>query len=194
VGAEQRRDESDRLAHVEQLNREIVQLEGEVEQLDVQVADLQRAIDHHRVRAPVAGVVGELADVRLGAIVEEGERLAAVVPSGDLQIVAEFTAPDAVGRIATGQSARMRLHGFPWTQYGTLGATVEKVATEAHDGRIRVELEVDADEPADIPLQHGLPGTVEVEVEAVSPLTLVLRAAGRLLTQSSENVAAGGHG
>jgi hypothetical protein len=33
-----------------------------------------------------------------------------------------------------------------------------------------------------IPLQHGLPGTVEVEVDHVPPATLVLRTAGRLFT------------
>ena len=33
-----------------------------------------------------------------------------------------------------------------------------------------------------IPLQHGLPGTVEVEVDRVSPAALVLRHAGRMLS------------
>jgi membrane fusion protein (multidrug efflux system) len=31
-----------------------------------------------------------------------------------------------------------------------------------------------------IPLQHGLPGSVEVQVEEVSPAVLVLRTAGQL--------------
>jgi membrane fusion protein (multidrug efflux system) len=41
-----------------------------------------------------------------------------------------------------------------------------------------VELRLDA--PAsDIPLQHALPGTVEIQVEKISPASLILRAAGR---------------
>ena len=55
-----------------------------------------------------------------------------------------------------------------------------RVGSEAQDGLIRVELDV---EPLDdsLPLEHGLPGTIEVEVERISPAALVLRSAGKLL-------------
>ena len=43
-----------------------------------------------------------------------------------------------------------------------------------------------------IPLQHGLPGTVEVEVERVSPATLVLREVGKHLGVPPQNVTATG--
>jgi hypothetical protein len=39
-------------------------------------------------------------------------------------------------------------------------------------------------------LQHGLPGTVEVEVERISPATLVLREVGTHLGVPSRNAAA----
>ena len=38
--------------------------------------------------------------------------------------------------------------------------------------------------PPGIPLEHGLPGSTEVEVERVSPALLVLRAAGQFLGTS----------
>ena len=123
-------------------------------------------------------------------MVREGDRLAAVVPRGELQVVADFLPPSALGRIRPGQPARLRLEGFPWTQYGSLAATVSRVASEVRNGRIRVELSVDSNGASPIPLQHGLPGTVEVEVERVSPATLVLRAAGKLLARP----VAGGQG
>jgi membrane fusion protein (multidrug efflux system) len=34
-----------------------------------------------------------------------------------------------------------------------------------------------------IPLQHGMPGSLEIEVERVTPAGLVLRSLGKLLTQ-----------
>jgi len=55
------------------------------------------------------------------------------------------------------------------------------VAHEARDGQIRVELSMLSDPLSVIPLQHGLPGTIEVEVEQVAPVTLVLRAVGKRL-------------
>jgi membrane fusion protein (multidrug efflux system) len=77
----------------------------------------------------------------------------------------------------------MRLDGFPWTQYGTIAATVTSVASEVRDGRVRVELTVHPNPASPIPFQHGLPGSVEVEVEHVSPATLLLRVAGKLLAK-----------
>jgi membrane fusion protein (multidrug efflux system) len=55
------------------------------------------------------------------------------------------------------------------------------VANEARDGAIRVELRLVPEALTTIPLQHGLPGTVEVEVERVSPAALVLRGVGQRL-------------
>ena len=47
--------------------------------------------------------------------------------------------------------------------------------SEVRDGQIRVELAFLTDPASPIPFQHGLPGTVEVEVERVSPAALVRR-------------------
>ena len=69
-------------------------------------------------------------------------------------------------------------------------ATVTSVAAEARDGVIRVELQLPPETPTAMPLQHGLPGTVEVEVERISPAALVLRAVGTRLGVSTRRAAA----
>ena len=58
-----------------------------------------------------------------------------------------------------------------------------RVAGEVREGQVRVELVVPADAKTTIPLQHGLPGSIEVEVETISPFELFLRNAGRLVTE-----------
>jgi membrane fusion protein (multidrug efflux system) len=73
------------------------------------------------------------------------------------------------------------MFGFPWTKYGMLLAEVDRVGNEPKDGLIRVELVLRLPQRTNIPLQHGLPGSAEVEVERVSPFALVLDAAGRFL-------------
>jgi membrane fusion protein (multidrug efflux system) len=80
----------------------------------------------------------------------------------------------------------LRLDGFPWTEYGSIGATVTHVGSEVRDGRIRVELALNPHSASSIPMQHGLPGTVQVEVERISPASLVLRVVGRGLGGSKE--------
>jgi membrane fusion protein (multidrug efflux system) len=114
-------------------------------------------------------------------VIKAADRVGVIVPPGTPHAVGLFPAA-AVGRIHPGQPARLRLEGFAWTQYGTLGATVQALGNEAKDGLVRVELSLDPDLTSRIPREHGLPGTVEVEIERISPAVLVLRAAGHLFT------------
>src|SRR5262245_38929245 len=183
LDSDHRTQESDRHARLEGLRRDVTRLAGDMATATATVERLAHEIEGRRVRAPMTGRLGEVAELRIGSVVREGDRLAAVVPRGDLQVVADFLPPTALGRLRHGQPARLRLEGFPWTQYGSLAASVSRVASEVRNGRVRVELRVDPDDASPIPLQHGLPGTVEVEVERVTPATLMLRAAGTLLAR-----------
>jgi len=191
---EQSTKESDRKVRLERLQHEITQLEGQRTTTAATIERIQNEIEKRRIRAPVAGPLGEVATLRIGAVVREGDRLGAVVPPGKLRVVAEFPPPAALGRVRPGQPARLRLEGFPWAQYGSIRATVGNVASEIRAGRVRVELEVDAEPVSRIPLQHGLPGAIEVEVERVSPAALVLRAAGKLLASPAVRVSGTGGG
>lgn len=170
--------ESDRRKRVAELEREVVELRGAETTERARAARLEHEAGLLRIRAPIAGRIGEAAELRVGSVVEVGEKLASVVPTGEVRAAAYFPAA-ALGRVRAGQPARVRLAGFPWTEYGTLPARVSYVATETREGRFRVELALSRDAASSAPVQHGLPGSVEVEVERVSPATLVMRVAGR---------------
>lgn len=173
--------EGDRRARLAALEAQEVGLRGEIGAATAASLRLEHAVGLRHVRAPVSGRVGEVAaEFRVGSVVRAGERLGAIVPPGAPCAVALFPAA-AVGRLRPGQPARLRLHGFPWTQYGTIPARVARVGDEARGGRIRVELDLRPDPRSPIPVAHGLPGTVEVEVERATPAALALRAAGRVL-------------
>jgi len=173
--------ESERQAQIEELRTRLVQIEGEKSTASASIERLESEVNRRSIRAPVDGRLGEVANLRVGSVVREGDKLAAIIPIGKLRVVATFLPEDALGRVRAGQHARLRLEGFPWAQYGSVSATVTKLANEVRDGHIRVELAVEPNSTSRIPLQHGLPGTIEVRVEEVSPASLVLRAAGRLL-------------
>jgi multidrug resistance efflux pump len=178
---DRRAQRSNRKVRLERLRREATQLEGQMASAAAAIERLEYEIERRRIRAPVTGRLGEVASLRIGAVVREGDKLGAVVPPGTLKAVADFLPPAALGRIHPGQPAWLRLEGFPWTQYGAIAAMVTSVASEVRDGQVRVELAVRPNPAPPIPVQHGLPGTVEVEVDRVSPATLVLRTAGLLL-------------
>lgn len=179
---EQRVREYDREARVHRLQGDVTRLEGQIATTTASIKRLQYEIEKCVIRAPVSGRLAEVAVLRPGSYVAEGEKLAIVLPRGNYRVIAEFSPPAALGRVRRGQSATMRLQGFPWSQYGSVSATVTDVAGEIREGRIRVELAVDPNSHLAVALQHGMPGTVEVMVERVSPVELALRAAGRLAT------------
>ncbi len=156
-------------------------LEGEAETTAVEIERIRHEIGKRSIRAPRAGEIGDVVDLRVMTMVEEGERLGTILAAGDIKVIADFAAASALGRVRLGQEARLRLDGFPWTQFGMVSATVDRVASEPRAGRLRVELEVDAGGAARVPLQHGLTGTVEVEVERISPAGLLLRTLGKSL-------------
>ena len=133
------------------------------------------------IRAPIGGTLAEAAVLRVGGVLKEGDKIGIIVPSGRMIVVAQFPPRAALGRLAPGQPAQLRLDGFPWMQWGAVAAKVEHVAGEVRDGSVRVELSVDSSRPTRVPLQHGLPGSVEVAVEQVSPATLLLRTAGSMV-------------
>jgi membrane fusion protein, adhesin transport system len=176
---------SERSAALEALRRDVAELKGQSELATATIARLRQDIEKHLIRAPVAGVIGEAPSLDVGAFVDEGGVLASIVPSGGLRVVADFVPERVLGRVAPGQSARMRLDGFPWAQFGTVALKVEHMASEIRDGRIRVELLPEPGQDARL-LQHGLPGSVEVEIERTTPLVLALRAAGQRLSTRAQ--------
>jgi membrane fusion protein, adhesin transport system len=180
----------DALARIENLRRSIVSLEGDMATARATIARIRQTIDRHIIRAPVAGRIGDVAALYEGAYVAEGQRLVSVVPPGGLTIVGDFNPGSAMGRVHPGQHATMRLDGFPWARYGTIDATVSRVATEIHDGVLRVDFTPARSGNPTAIMQHGIPGVIEVAIERAAPASLVLRAAGFLLSRTNRQIAA----
>jgi membrane fusion protein (multidrug efflux system) len=166
--------------HLAELSARIAELEASIARRRGELESLRKEWDDHRVRATADGLIGELADIRPGSFVATGIRIATIVPIGVLHAVAEFIPAKAIGLVAPGQSARIRLDGFPAAQYGTLQARVVDVAGEIRNGTIRVDLALASDHISSIPLQHGQPGIVQIEVGRVSPVELIVRTGVRM--------------
>jgi multidrug resistance efflux pump len=174
---EQRAKEATARANVESLRVDLAKRAGELSGSRAALARSENEIGRRQVRAPVDGVVGELLPLTAGALVKQGTRLASVVPDGALQIVAQFTPASAAGRVHAGERARFRIQALGWTGGATLEARVTRVATEAIDGLVRVELQA-LPNGVRVPVEHGLPGIVDVETDRLSPLQFLLRTAG----------------
>lgn len=175
---ERSRDESDRRNDLREIERDYAAAEGDLAAQQAMVRRLRTESGWRLVRAPVAGRIGELARLDGGAVIAAGERLGTVIPGERLKVLAGFPPAQALGRVRPGQAAELRLEAFPWTEYGGVRARVARVGGELRDGRVWAELTLEQGGSGRIPLQHGLPGTVVVETERLSPAGLLLRVVG----------------
>lgn len=178
-----RRDLADRRAQAESLRRDLAEVTALRDTAAVQVKRLEVEKARHTIRAPIDGLLGQVRAPQIGSVIAVGQTVAVITPQSALELVADFAPEQAVGRVRAGQHARMRVTGFPWTQYGMIDATVTAVSSEVADGRIRVKLALDERSAPAIPRRHGLIGGVEIELEEVSPATVLARAAGQLFAQ-----------
>jgi membrane fusion protein (multidrug efflux system) len=176
--------QQDRVGRIARLRNELAGIDSVRDEATAAANRLQFEITQREVRAPISGTIAEVAPLKVGTVVSAGDRICTIVPDGLLKVVASFAPSVALGRVREGQPARVRLEGFPWTQYGAAAARVSNVAGEIRDGSVRVELTLTTrDSP--IPFQHGLPAEVDVEVDRLSPMVMVLRAAGARLSLSA---------
>ncbi len=180
-----RQNEARAEASLAEIGREMAALTAELNMAGAASARLDHDVEERVIRAPVAGFLGEVTALKPGAVVELGDRVAVVIPGGEFEVVAYFAASDSLGRIRSGQPAKLGLFAYPWIRFGKLGARVERVSSEAADGRIRVELRLSGPPPAAVTIQHGLPGKLAVEVERVAPIELLLRVVGKRIESQS---------
>jgi len=176
---------SARQSRIEAIRSDIDRIVGEFGAADNTVLQLENDLSRHSIRAPSRGHLGTVINLKLGGYVHEGDRIAAIIPDGGLRVIAEFEPRIAMGRVRAGQLGRLRLDGFPWAQYGSVMATVIKVGSELRDGKVRVEL--DPSPKPGLTLQHGLPGTLQIVVERLSPAALLVRKAGGYLGRTTDS-------
>src|SRR5262249_53576885 len=83
--AEQQTRERDRRAHPERLKGEVPQMEGDIATAPATLERLGHEVEQRRIRAPVAGRLGEAATLQSGAVLREGEILGAILPPSALK-------------------------------------------------------------------------------------------------------------
>ncbi len=171
----------ERDVRLRQIAAQKAKLEADLTVSGAAIKRLQYEIERRQIRAPVSGRLAECAILPPGSHIGEGQQLGIILPSSEVRVVAQFLPAAAFGKLHEGQPATLRLDGFPWAQFGVVKARVSRVASEIRDGKVRVELAVDRVPHPRIPIQHGLPGSVEIEIEHTTPATLLLRSAGTLV-------------
>ncbi|MBX3737594.1 MAG: HlyD family efflux transporter periplasmic adaptor subunit [Candidatus Didemnitutus sp.] len=114
------------------------------------------------VRAPVAGAIQGLVGVSTGAFVNAAQPIANISPDDRLRVETLVSARD-IGLVRVGQTVRLQVDAFPYTQWGLLEGRVAGVAADASSA------------------SSGSPPVFKVTIEPARPhLTLANGAVGAL--------------
>lgn len=141
---------------------------GAIAELEPRLSNLRRRIDEHTVVAPKSGVVEGIAQLSIGQNVPLSDWMMTMSSGDELHFEAAFAANEAAGRVRVKSPASISFDALPWTEYGTLSATVERVGNEEISGRIHVYLSLDQTSNLAHHAQHGLKGVAVVRVDEVT--------------------------
>jgi len=119
-------------------NRITAAFTAELSDTEVRLASLSEEIvkarhrsDFRQLRAPVNGVVKQLAIHTVGGVVTPAQRLMEIVPEGTpLEVEAFFRNRD-IGFVETGQQTEVKVEAFPFTRYGTINGHIETLSEDA---------------------------------------------------------------
>lgn len=103
-------------------------------QIAVLEEELVKANDLNAKRilnAPVAGRIQELTANTIGGVVTEAQQLMLVVPDDEHLIVEAILENKDIGFVREGMDAQIKIHTFPFTQYGVIHASVSNVPDDA---------------------------------------------------------------
>jgi len=81
--------------------------------------------------APVSGQVQGLAINTVGGVVTEAQQLMIIVPEGENLEVEVYLQNKDIGFVKKGDAAEIKIHTFPFTQYGVIDAKVTRISNDA---------------------------------------------------------------
>jgi hemolysin D len=114
-----------------QLNDRYAQAATKHSQLNADHSKADQRERQTQLRAPVDGVIQQLAIHTTGGVVTSAQALMVVVPDSPTVTAEVSIANQDIGFVNAGQSAEIKLETFSYTKYGTVEAKVDNVTADA---------------------------------------------------------------
>lgn len=157
-----------------EIDRERATLERERERISATLRQLDYQIALYTLRAPSEGELHASRQVHPGMWIERGETIAWIVPDAPLEVRVDGSNDQLATRVEPGMMGTLALDAYPWMEFGKARVVVREVSNLPSEGVLLMRLDL-LDSSRDIPLKHGLTGEVELEIERLTPATMIAR-------------------
>lgn len=145
TASELKQNESDWLRFVAERNGQLMEqevvLRNELEKIAEDFNKAKRLNDLVSLRAPQRGIVLKMAERSVGSVIQPAEPLLTLVPMDSvIELEVEVEAKD-IGRIRTGDTARIKLDAFPFQRHDTLPGKVRVISEDAfqHNSPVAID-------------------------------------------------------
>ena len=186
IEAEKRRKE-----HVARFNKET---ELEAGNVSAQLAEIEQTLIRARDRvnrldvyAPLTGIVQDLSITRINAVVEPGQVIMQLVPTGDDMIVEARISPSDIGHIHPGLHVDVKVDSYDSARFGSVAGIVERISAstyldERKDPYFRTEISLKQShvgDNTDFTVSPGMTVTADIKTGAKSILDYLLKPISR---------------
>lgn len=164
-------------ARLREIESDRIELEQQLAAARNSLRATDLAIERLRVRAPVDGRISSSSEPKAGVWLAAGETLCSIVPADPVEVAAWFPL-ESMPLLRGGQPASIWLNGLTPNARTILRAHVIAIEHDPAGSEFRVRLRLDATPLPRSGADQGFPAVAVVEVQRLSPLQALFRAAG----------------
>jgi HlyD family secretion protein len=163
---------------------ELGEADSRIAELRERQLEAQTKLTRTHLRAPLAGLVHELAVHTIGGVIGAGDTIMQIVPQADELVVEARVRTQDIDEIVEGQGAVVRFTAF--NQRSTIQAQAEVINVSADTSQetrdapptfaVRLRLSADVlDKLGDLKLKPGMPAEVFIQTRTRTPLSYLLQ-------------------
>lgn len=144
-------------------------VETEIAQLNESLKSIGDRVSRRELRAPVDGIVNNIAVKTIGGVIEPAHKMVEIVPVDDeLKIVARVL-PSDIAFLKIGQPVKVKVSAYDPQRYGSLDGKLVRIGANSvtdREGRVFFEIEVHTDKNHLGTEEHKLPITPGMVADA----------------------------
>lgn len=165
----QKADQGDRFRS--QALTELSEVKTQIAQLSESLKSIGDRVSRAELKAPVDGIVNNIAVRTIGGVIEPAQRLVEIVPVDDQLKVVARVLPSDIAFLKVGQTVKVKISAYDSQRYGSLDGKLVRVGASSvsdNDGNVFFEIEVRTDKnylgtpEAPLPITPGMVATTEV--------------------------------
>ncbi len=150
---------------------ELNEVETQIRQIEESLKSIEDRVFRTELRAPVTGIINNIAIKTIGGVVEPAHKLVEIVPIDDeLKIIAKVR-PSDIAFLRPDQDAKVKITAYDPQRYGSLNGKLVRIGANSvtdREGNIFFEIEVRTDknylgeETAKLPITPGMVAETEI--------------------------------